>query len=129
MPLSGGFILAAALVSDPLLAAVLMAMAAACADLCLSPSWALCHDVGGEAAGTVTGAMNTFGNLGGAISPIVVGYSVELWGSWSTPLVITAGVYVLGGVLTLLANPHKRLAFRQISPSALELSESPVRPA
>jgi nitrate/nitrite transporter NarK len=89
----------------------------------------MCHDVGGEAAGTVTGAMNTFGNLGGAISPLVVGYSVQLLGSWTTPLVITAGVYTLGGVLTLIANPHRRLLFRRARnlPPA-ELSESPARP-
>ena len=113
MPISALFILAAALVPQPLAAAVLMAAAAGCADLSLSPSWAMCHDIGGEAAGTVTGAMNTLGNLGGAISPLVVGYSVQLWGSWSTPLVITACVYAVGGVLTLLSNPRRRLVFRR----------------
>ena len=90
MPLSGAFILSAALVENPIAAAVLMALAAACADMCLSPSWALCHDVGKEAAGAVTGAMNTFGAIGGAISPLVMGYSVQLWGSWTMPLVVTA---------------------------------------
>ena len=110
MPLSGAFILSAALVENPIAAAVLMALAAASADMCLSPSWALCHDVGKEAAGAVTGAMNTFGAIGGAISPLVMGYSVQLWGSWTMPLVITATVYVIGGFLTLLVNPHQRLA-------------------
>jgi nitrate/nitrite transporter NarK len=75
----------------------------------------MCHDVGGESAGTVTGAMNTFGNLGGAISPLVVGYSVQIWGSWSTPLVITACVYAIGGALTLVCDPRRRLVFRQQS--------------
>jgi hypothetical protein len=50
---------------------------------------------------------------------------VELWGSWSTPLVITAGVYALGGVLTMVANPRRRLAFRHSRPlAAAELGES-----
>jgi hypothetical protein len=35
---------------------------------------------------------------------------VQLWGSWTMPLVVTATVYVIGGVLTLLVNPHQRLA-------------------
>jgi MFS transporter, ACS family, glucarate transporter len=113
MPLSGLLILWAALTSHPIAAAVSIALAAGFADLCLSPSWAMCHDVGGESAGTVTGAMNTLGNLGGAISPLVVGYSVQIWGSWSTPLVITAGVYFIGGALTLVCNPHRRLIFRE----------------
>jgi len=126
MPLSGLFILFAALTEHAVLAAVLMALAAACADLCLSPSWAMCHDVGGEAAGTVTGAMNTLGNIGGAISPLVVGYSVQLWGSWSTPLVITAAVYAIGGVLTLLVNPHRRLTFASAAPVSLTTGAAAV---
>jgi MFS transporter, ACS family, glucarate transporter len=113
MPMSALFILTAALIPHPVGAAALLGVAFFCADLSMSPAWAMCHDVGGEAAGTITGAMNTLGNLGGAISPLVVGYSVQFWGSWSTPLVITAGIYVLGGVLTLLANPHRRLVFRR----------------
>src|SRR3954470_14223323 len=112
-PFRGVFILAAASVPQPLLAAVLMAVAFFFADLCLSPSWAMCHDIGGEAAGTITGALNTLGNLGGSLSPLVVGYSVQLWGSWSTPLVIMAAIYLVGAALTLLANPHRRMTFGQ----------------
>ena len=129
MPMSALFILTAALTPQPIVAAVLMALAFFCADLSMSPAWAMCHDVGGEAAGTITGAMNTLGNLGGTISPLVVGYSVQWWDSWSTPLVITAGVYALGGVLTILSNPHRRLVFRRARPFApAELSQSPARP-
>jgi ACS family glucarate transporter-like MFS transporter len=129
MPLSALFILMAALTPQPIGAAVLMALAFFFADLSMSPAWAMCHDVGGEAAGTITGAMNTLGNLGGTISPLVVGYSVQLWGSWSTPLVITAGVYALGGVLTVLSNPHRRLVFRRSHSFApADLSESPAGP-
>jgi hypothetical protein len=48
--------------------------------------------------------MNTVGNIGGAISPLVVGYAVQWWGSWTLPFFMTAG-----GVLTLLINPRKPL--------------------
>jgi ACS family glucarate transporter-like MFS transporter len=129
MPLSALFILAAAIVPQPLLAAVLMAMAFFFADLCLSPSWAMCHDIGGEAAGTITGALNTLGNLGGSLSPLVVGYSVQLWDSWSMPLVIMACIYLVGATLTLVANPHRRMVFRRSHQFAsAELGESPARP-
>ena len=113
MPLSAVFILSAAIVRQPLLAALLMAVAFFFAELCLSPSWAICHDIGGEATGTITGALNTFGNLGGSLSPLVVGYSVQLWDSWSTPLMIMAGIYLAGAILTVLANPHRRIVFRR----------------
>ena len=53
--------------------------------------------------------MNTFGNLGGALSPLVVGYTLDWWGSWQTPLLIGGGVYIVGGLLTLLVNPRKPL--------------------
>jgi MFS family permease len=84
-----------------------MVVAAAAGDLCLSPSWAMCHDVGGDAAGTVTAIMNTFGNIGGALSPLVVGYAVEWWGSWAIPLLVAAGVAFAGGLFTLLIDTSR----------------------
>lgn len=109
MPISGIALIAAALTGSPFFAAVMFAVAAACTDLCMSSCWAICHDIGGEAAGRVTGAMNTFGNLGGAISPLVVGYALQWYGSWQTPLFVGGAVYILGGLLTLLVNPRKTL--------------------
>ena len=35
-----------------------------------------------------------------------MGYAVQWWGSWSIPLLITAGIYVLGGLIALLINPN-----------------------
>ena len=97
LPVSGLLLVAAALVDNPITAAVLFALTLGVADLCVSSCWSICHDVGGERAGTVTGAMNTCGNIGGAISPLVVGYAVQGWNSWTIPFFITAGVYVAGG--------------------------------
>lgn len=118
LPLSGALIVAAIFSPSPLVAAVLIAFAFFAAELCLGPSWAMCHDIGGDSAGTVTGAMNTLGNLGGSLSPLVFGYSVQLWDSWSTPLVIMAGVYLAGAMLTLLVDPRRRMVFRRSRESA-----------
>jgi MFS family permease len=109
LPLSGICLITAALTGHALTAAFLFAMAAGLADMCLSPSWAICHDIGGDAAGSVSGAMNTFGNLGGALSPLVVGYSLQWFQSWHTPLIIGGIVYIVGGALTLLVDPRKPL--------------------
>jgi len=109
LPLSGLALAAAALSPSNVTAAVLLAVAAGSGDLCLSTCWAICHDVGRNAAGTVTGCMNTLANIGGALSPLVVGYTVQWWGSWATPLLIAAGVSILGGLLTLLIDPKKPL--------------------
>jgi hypothetical protein len=42
-----------------------MGVAAGFASLGVAPAWAVCLEIGGKHAGLVTGAMNTFGNLGG----------------------------------------------------------------
>ena len=117
LPLSGLVLLAAALVENRLAAAALFALTLGIADLCVSACWAMCHDIGGPRAGTIGGAMNTVGNIGGAISPLVVGYTVQWWDSWTLPFLITAGVYVSGGILTLLVDPRKTL-WPAISPAA-----------
>jgi nitrate/nitrite transporter NarK len=105
-----GLILAAATVTtNSLAAALLIAAAAGVADLCISSAWAVCLDIGRESAGTVTGCMNTFANLGGAIAPVAMGYAVQWWGSWTIPLLITAVIYVLGGLTALLINPNTPL--------------------
>lgn len=109
MPLAGLVLLLAARAQDPISAAVFLAVTLGIADLNVSACWSICHDVGGKNAGTVTGCMNTFGNIGGALSPLVVGYAVDWWGSWTIPFFITAGVYFFGGLMTLLVNPNERL--------------------
>ena len=107
LPLSGVLVLLAAYTDHPVATIVLLTLTLASADLVMAPSWSLCHDVGGSRAGAVTGAMNTFGNLGGAISPLVVGYAVQWWQSWTIPFHVTAAVYVAGGLLTLAIDPTR----------------------
>jgi ACS family glucarate transporter-like MFS transporter len=63
--------------------------------------------VGSEYAGIVTGCMNTFGNLGGFAGPVVVGYVVSRWNSWSLPFLISATLYASGAILWLAIDPGK----------------------
>jgi nitrate/nitrite transporter NarK len=109
LPIAALILVAAASTNDSTKAAILLAATLGVADVGVSACWSMCHDVGGSSAGTVTGCMNTFGNIGGAISPLVVGYAVDWWHSWTIPFFITAGVYVFGGIMTLLVNPNKPL--------------------
>lgn len=41
-------------------------------DLIMAPAWAVCQDIGRQYAATVSGAMNMFGNLVGAVTGILV---------------------------------------------------------
>ena len=65
------------------------------AALGVAPAWALCLEIGGPHAGVVSGAMNTFGNLGGTLSPVVVGICVDRLGSWNAPLFSIAALYLV----------------------------------
>jgi MFS family permease len=109
LPIAGVLLVFAAQTESPMAAAMLLAATLGVGDLCVSSCWSICHDVGGKRAGVVTGAMNTFGNIGGAISPLVVGYAVQWWNSWTVPFYVTAGVYLAGGIFTLLVNPRKQV--------------------
>jgi sugar phosphate permease len=102
-------ILASLVVPSTVAKALLLALALASADFALSACWSVCLDVAPNHAGVVTGFMNTFGNLGGLVGPIVVGVMVDRLGSWTLPLYVTAGVYVAGALAWLAIDPHRRI--------------------
>ena len=56
--------------------------------------------------------MNTFGNLGGVMSPVVVGWCLTLWGSWEAPLYTVAGFYVFAALCWLGVDPLEPLDLR-----------------
>lgn len=100
---------AVAVVRDTQTAIALLMIGAAMSDLSIGAAWAVCLDVGRENAGAVTGYMNTFGNLGGSIGPVVMGYAVKYLTSWSIPILITCGVYILGVIFWLRVQPNKKI--------------------
>ena len=53
-----------------------LTLALAALELTVPVSWAICLDIGGDFSGSVSGVMNTLGNLGGAVSSISIGYLV-----------------------------------------------------
>ncbi|HUI05883.1 MAG TPA: MFS transporter [Verrucomicrobiae bacterium] len=109
-PLAAVCIVAGVRTTNPIAAAWLLALAALLAALAVAPGWAVCLEIGGRHAGVVSGAMNTFGNLGGAISPLVVGEWLQRRGAWDLPLLTVAGCYLLAAVCWLGINPAERLA-------------------
>jgi ACS family glucarate transporter-like MFS transporter len=109
---------ASTLVPQPIAKAVLLALALGSVDLALSACWAVCLDVGRFNAGVVTGCMNTFSNLGGVLTPLVVAYAVDRWQSWTFPFYVTALVYTAGAFIWLAIDPTRPIvasAFRRTS--------------
>ena len=95
--------------ADPLTSALLLAAAAGMAALGVAPAWVVSTEIGGVHAGVVSGAMNTFGNLGGALSPVIVGVCLERWGSWKAPLFSVAVLYLVAALCWLHVDPNERL--------------------
>jgi len=104
-----GFVFTSTLELPPVTKAVLLALALASADLALGACWAVPLDVAPDHAGVVTGCMNTLGNLGGLVGPIVVGVAVDRWHSWTFPFYITAGVYAAGALAWLAIDPTRQV--------------------
>jgi nitrate/nitrite transporter NarK len=90
--------------------AVLLAFALASADLALGACWATPIDIAPDHAGVITGFMNTFGNLGGMVGPLVVGIAVQRFGSWNVAFYITAVVYACGAVAWLGIDPTRAVS-------------------
>lgn len=113
---SGLALLMIARTDNKWLAAVLIAVAMCFQMATASAAWSVCLDVGRRHAGVVTGFMNTVGNIGGALSPIVVGKAVEEFHSWTLPFYIAAGVFAWGVVMWLLVNPNRSVIMQGGSP-------------
>jgi MFS family permease len=115
LPLAAGAIVLAARVADPFHAALLLAAAAGLAGLGIAPAWALCLEIGGPYAGVVTGAMNMFGNLGGTLSPVVVGLCVDRLGSWNAPLYSIAALYLVAALCWLGIDPAQKISGESVA--------------
>ena len=87
-----------------------LALSFGAADLILAVCWATCLDIGQRHGGTVSGTMNSLGQLGGLVAPSVVGWLVDTYGSWKLPLLIQAACYVVAGAFWLLIDAEKPLA-------------------
>lgn len=65
--------------------------------------------LGGGHAGVVSGAMNMADNLGGTLSPLVAGASLDRYHSWEAPLVSVAELYLLAVLCWLGADATDRM--------------------
>jgi sugar phosphate permease len=80
-------------------------------DLIMAPAWAVCQDVGRDYAATVSGAMNMFGNLVGAVTTLLVTGLIMQENPGTKGILICftmyGVVYFLGVGLWLLIDPTK----------------------
>jgi len=85
-------------------------LALTASNLSLGPSWATTMDIGGEHAGVVSACMNTAGQIGGVLSPIVLAFAVERFGNWNAPLYSYGVLYFAGACCWWFVDPGRRIS-------------------
>ena len=110
---AGVFMILGTLCPQPILAVVLISLAGAASNFLLGAAWSTCIELGGDHTGVVGAAMNTSGQVGGVLSPIVVGVMVQHFANWNAPLYITGVLYLLGAICWLWIDPARRGAVEQ----------------
>ncbi len=106
---ASAFLILSTHMTDPLMAILAISMASFSNDLVMSAAWTLAMDIGGKYAGSVSGAMNMFGNFAGALAPIVVGLLLKETKDWNLTFYISGAIYGGGIFCWLGINPTKQL--------------------
>jgi MFS family permease len=110
----GGFligaasILAACFVHDPVESVCFSCAAMFGLELTVGVSWAIPLDIGGDYAGSVSAVMNTWGNMGGAVSTTISGYLVKYFG-WNSIFIVMSFLALVGAGLFLRIHADRRI--------------------
>ena len=98
--------------STPCWPRLLIALAGAADSFLLGAAWSTCLDIAGPHAGLVTGAMNTAGQIGAFLSPIILPYFLEKGAEdWATPLYIAGALYLAGAACWLFVDPRRPIRY------------------
>jgi MFS transporter, ACS family, glucarate transporter len=113
VPAAAGFVLAAGALVGAAQAATVTAAVACFAvatfgvDLTLSPSWTLCIDVAGGHTGTLSGAMNTLGNIGSFVSSVTFPLLLRWTGRPAAYFYAAAAMNVIAALLWVAMRERK----------------------
>lgn len=83
-------------------------------ELTVGVSWAIPLDIGGDYAGSVSAVMNTCGNIGGAISPMLLGYLVKAFG-WNVPFAVGSASCLAAAALFAAIDANKSIFPRELT--------------
>jgi ACS family glucarate transporter-like MFS transporter len=87
-------------------------------DLGLAATWAITIDIGHRYSGTVSGLMNSFGNMSQVVTVPVVA-QLAIWAgtrghpNWQISLYYYAGMFFISGVCFLFIDPRKTVVYSQ----------------
>ena len=75
------------------------------ASFLLGSCWGVCQDIGGPHAGLVAGCMNTAGQAGAVLSPVILPYFKDP----AIPLCIAGSLYLLGALCWIAVDPRREI--------------------
>ena len=100
---SASFMWIGSATKDNTVAIILLALASGFNLFATANLWATCNDLTRDFAGSLSGLMNTFGNIGGWLSPILTAMIATRFG-WTRALHFAALLTAVGGALWLFVN-------------------------
>jgi ACS family glucarate transporter-like MFS transporter len=107
---AGIFTIAGTFMASPVLAAVLISLGGASSNFLLGAAWGTCIDIGRSRAGALSAAMNTSGQVGSLLSPLLVAQVVRHFSNWSAPLYLTGLLFILGSSCWAWIDPTRPVA-------------------
>jgi ACS family glucarate transporter-like MFS transporter len=108
----------ATMLKDPFLVVPAIALSSFCNDLVMPTSWGTVMDIAGGYSGTVSGAMNMIGNLGGALYGTVSGLVLQSSNrNWNYVLYMGAAVYLFGFLIWTQLDPVTPIVWTERGPS------------
>ena len=110
MLVAAAFMIPGAMTESAYMAVFFMACSLFGLEMAVGVYWATCLDIGNDYAGTISGFMNTIGNIGSALSPLVFGAVLQFTGSWIYPFCVAATILVIGALMWLKVNPELPIA-------------------
>jgi len=103
-------------IDNPVAAVLVMSLSSFAVELSTPVTWTSVMDMGGRSVGTLSGIVNSAGQLGGVLTPTLIGYSLSLSrNDWNIAFYSCALLYVVG-----------LLCWRAIDP--VTALDSPTRP-
>jgi ACS family D-galactonate transporter-like MFS transporter len=107
MCLAGAFGMAGVMQSDYRMVTLFLALAMGVLGMCEGVFWTTATDIGGKLAGLSGAFLNTGGNIGGFISPVITPIVAETFG-WTGAIGVACAISVLGGVTWLAITPPEQ---------------------
>lgn len=113
--LSAVFLALATQVKSAQLASLVLAGGAGAIYLAQSAFWAVTADIAGKSAGTVSGLMNTGGQIGGAVTASLTPWVASHFG-WTASFLVAASLCFAGSLAWLLVDPGMPILPQKKSP-------------